>query len=113
PCGAHRVKHGSAACIFFVGQRDQTPRARSASRARLTPFAFSCIQAFVMSQPAFSQSVSTDSLHEFLDRLKARDPAQPEFHQAVKEVFESIWPFIEANPKYRRNALLERLVEPE
>jgi glutamate dehydrogenase (NADP+) len=79
----------------------------------LTPFAFSCIQAFVMSQPAFSQSVSTDSLHEFLDRLKARDPAQPEFHQAVKEVFESIWPFIEANPKYRRNALLERLVEPE
>ncbi|MFA7665660.1 MAG: NADP-specific glutamate dehydrogenase [Burkholderiaceae bacterium] len=53
------------------------------------------------------------SLPEFLERLKARDPAQPEFHQAVKEVFESIWPFIEANPKYRRDALLERLAEPE
>jgi glutamate dehydrogenase (NADP+) len=53
------------------------------------------------------------SLPEFLERLKARDPAQPEFHQAVKEVFESIWPFIEANAKYRRGALLERLAEPE
>src|SRR5690606_33880265 len=55
----------------------------------------------------------TASLPEFLERLKARDPAQPEFHQAVKEVFESIWPFIQANPKYQRDALLERLAEPE
>jgi glutamate dehydrogenase (NADP+) len=58
-------------------------------------------------------SAGTASLPEFLERLKARDPAQPEFHQAVKEVFESIWPFIEANPKYRRDALLERIAEPE
>ena len=33
--------------------------------------------------------------------------------QAVREVFTSIWPFLEANPKYRSEALLERLVEPE
>ncbi|MFP5411486.1 MAG: NADP-specific glutamate dehydrogenase [Gammaproteobacteria bacterium] len=58
-------------------------------------------------------STGTASLPEFLERLKARDPAQPEFHQAVKEVFESIWPFIQANPKYQRDALLERLAEPE
>jgi len=58
-------------------------------------------------------SAATASLPEFLERLKARDPAQPEFHQAVKEVFESIWPFIVANPKYQRDALLERLAEPE
>lgn len=66
-----------------------------------------------MSPPSSSRPAATDSLPSFLDRLKARDPDQPEFHQAVKEVFESIWPFIEANPKYRQAALLERLVEPE
>jgi len=42
-----------------------------------------------------------------------RDGHQPEFLQAVREVFTSIWPFLEANPKYRSEALLERLVEPE
>jgi glutamate dehydrogenase (NADP+) len=64
--------------------------------------------------PAHKPSCTGAShLPEFLEGLKARDPVQPEFHQAVKEVFESIWPFIEANPKYRRAALLERLVEPE
>ncbi|MDU5698745.1 MAG: NADP-specific glutamate dehydrogenase, partial [Haemophilus parainfluenzae] len=41
------------------------------------------------------------------------DGNQPEFLQAVREVFTSIWPFLEANPKYRSEALLERLVEPE
>ena len=54
-----------------------------------------------------------DSLDGLLERLAARDPHQPEFHQAVKEVFESIWPFLQANPKYRQNALLERVAEPE
>jgi glutamate dehydrogenase (NADP+) len=67
-----------------------------------------------MSDTALKPSpTGTASLPEFLERLKARDPAQPEFHQAVKEVFESIWPFIQANPKYQRDALLERLAEPE
>ena len=68
-----------------------------------------------MSQTTASRSCAADtgSLDDFLARLKARDPVQPEFHQAVKEVFESIWPFIEANPKYRQDALLERLAEPE
>ena len=54
-----------------------------------------------------------DTLEGFLGRLKARDPHQPEFHQAVKEVVESIWPFLQANPRYRQGALLERLSEPE
>ncbi|HRO58495.1 MAG TPA: NADP-specific glutamate dehydrogenase [Burkholderiaceae bacterium] len=54
-----------------------------------------------------------ETLEGFLGRLKARDPHQPEFHQAVKEVFESIWPFLQSNPKYRQAALLERLAEPE
>jgi len=53
------------------------------------------------------------SLDAFLEKVAQRDGNQPEFLQAVREVFTSIWPFLEANPKYRSEALLERLVEPE
>ena len=53
------------------------------------------------------------SLDAFLEKVAQRDGHQPEFLQAVREVFTSIWPFLEANPKYRSEALLERLVEPE
>lgn len=53
------------------------------------------------------------SLDEFLDGVKKRDPNQPEFHQAVTEVMESLWPFIEKNPRYAKMGLLDRLVEPE
>ena len=51
---------------------------------------------------------------EVFDLVVARNPAQPEFHQAVKEVLESLRVVIEANEeKYRKDALLERLVTPE
>ena len=53
------------------------------------------------------------ALEEFLQSVRARDPEQQVFHQAVQEVLTSLWPFIEANPRYREQALLERLVEPE
>lgn len=53
------------------------------------------------------------SLEAFLATVAQRDGHQPEFLQAVREVFTSIWPFLEANPQYRSQALLERLVEPE
>ncbi len=43
----------------------------------------------------------------------ARDPNQPEFHQAVKEVLNSLKEFLKKNPKYVKAAILERLVEPE
>ncbi|MGN0864107.1 MAG: NADP-specific glutamate dehydrogenase [Stenotrophomonas koreensis] len=49
----------------------------------------------------------------FLAHIARRDPLQPEFLQAVKEVIHSLWPFLQRNPKYREQALLERLVEPE
>ena len=42
-----------------------------------------------------------------------RDPHEPEFHQAVKEVVDSIRPVLEKNPQYRRQGILERIVEPE
>ena len=51
---------------------------------------------------------------EVIERFVAKNPAEPEFHQAVKEVLESLRPVIEANEeKYRKEALLERLTEPE
>ena len=53
------------------------------------------------------------SLEEFLAKVEQRDGNQPEFLQAIREVFTSIWSFLEKNPKYRSEALLERLVEPE
>src|SRR5690554_1712577 len=53
------------------------------------------------------------TLDQFLDQIQARDPHQPEFMQAVKEVMNSLWPFIEQNPQYAEQGLLNRLVEPE
>jgi len=51
---------------------------------------------------------------EVYDRLVAQNPAQPEFHQAVKEVLESLRVVIEAHEEeYRKEALLERLTTPE
>ena len=53
------------------------------------------------------------SVHEFMAQVATRNPGQPEFLQAVTEVMESLWPFIQANPKYAEHGLLDRLVEPE
>ena len=51
---------------------------------------------------------------EVYDRVVAQNPAQPEFHQAVKEVLESLRVVIEAHEEeYRKEALLERLTTPE
>ena len=51
---------------------------------------------------------------EVLAKVVEKNPAEPEFHQAVKEVLESLRVVVEANEeKYRKDALLERLVEPE
>jgi glutamate dehydrogenase (NADP+) len=48
-----------------------------------------------------------------IDLVTKRDPGQPEFHQAVTEVLESLQPCLDRNPKYEQNKILERLVEPE
>lgn len=53
------------------------------------------------------------SLESFLTHVQQRDPHQSEFAQAVREVMTTLWPFLEANPRYRQMSLLERLVEPE
>ena len=51
---------------------------------------------------------------DVLARVIAKNPSEPEFHQAVTEVFESLRPVIEANEEfYKKEAILERLTEPE
>ena len=52
-------------------------------------------------------------LNVLFQRIKQRDPNQPEFHQAVEEVFNSLQSFLAKNPKYTQHGLLERIVEPE
>src|SRR5687768_4547706 len=54
------------------------------------------------------------SSHEaFIAQVVAKNPSEPEFHQAVREVVESVWPVYESTPAYRQACILERIVEPE
>jgi glutamate dehydrogenase (NADP+) len=57
--------------------------------------------------------MSHETLNGFLSRVAANNPHQPEFLQAVTEVMNSLWPFIEKHPHYAEQRLLDRLVEPE
>jgi glutamate dehydrogenase (NADP+) len=50
---------------------------------------------------------------QFLDAVIKKNPGEVEFHQAVREVVESVMPFINENPKYMKAKILERMVEPE
>jgi glutamate dehydrogenase (NADP+) len=52
-------------------------------------------------------------VNEFMAKIIARNPGETEFHQAVKEVVESLMPFIDENPKYKHAKILERITEPE
>ena len=52
-------------------------------------------------------------IHDVFETVKTRDPHQPEFHQAVWEVLESLEPVLEQHPEYKQAKILERLVEPE
>jgi glutamate dehydrogenase (NADP+) len=57
--------------------------------------------------------MSQDYINRVFEEVKRRDPNQPEFHQAVHEVLESIKPVLDQHPEYQDNAILERIVEPE
>ncbi len=52
-------------------------------------------------------------IEQFMDSLISKNAGEVEFHQAVREVAETIIPFIQATPKYQNKALLERLTEPD
>src|SRR5690554_691571 len=53
------------------------------------------------------------TFNEFMAKVEAKNPGEPEFLQAVKEVVETIWDAYEANPRFVKNNVLERIVEPE
>jgi glutamate dehydrogenase/leucine dehydrogenase len=53
------------------------------------------------------------NVEAFMEVIIAKNPGEKEFHQAVEEVAESIMPFIERNPKYKKAKILERIAEPE
>jgi len=55
----------------------------------------------------------SEAVDAFMAKIKAKDPAQPEFHQAVFEVANSLMPFLEKNPKYQKAKILDRICEPE
>jgi glutamate dehydrogenase (NADP+) len=52
-------------------------------------------------------------MSELMERVIKRNPAEPEFHQAVWEVLQSLVPVVTAHPKYIKEGILESLVEPE
>ena len=52
-------------------------------------------------------------VHEIFENVKRRDPDQPEFHQAVWEVLESLEPVLENHPEFIEAGIVERIVEPE
>ena len=54
-----------------------------------------------------------DYLNELMARVEKRNPDEPEFHQTVKEVLESIEPVLEQRPEYIKSGVVERMVEPE
>jgi glutamate dehydrogenase (NADP+) len=54
-----------------------------------------------------------DYVSTLMSDVKAKNPAEPEFHQAVQEVAESLSLVLDRHPEYRHNKLLERIIEPE
>ena len=52
-------------------------------------------------------------LNHFMEGLKKRNPGEQEFHQAVEEVAACVIPYINKNPKYIENQILERMTEPD
>ena len=52
-------------------------------------------------------------LKDLISEVKAKNPAEPEFHQAVEEVTDSLEKVLETHPEYRAASILERIIEPE
>jgi len=51
--------------------------------------------------------------NEILEKVKSKDPGQPEFHQAVEEVMESLEPTVERHPEFVKAAIYDRIIEPD
>jgi len=58
-------------------------------------------------------NAAAEYINQVLNLVKSKNPAEPEFHQAVLEVFESLRPVLDRHPEYREAKILERITEPE
>jgi glutamate dehydrogenase (NADP+) len=54
-----------------------------------------------------------DYIEDVMSTVKAKNAAEPEFHQAVQEVFDSLRLVLQKHPEYRSSKILERITEPE
>ena len=61
----------------------------------------------------YIMSFKNQYLNELMARVEKRNPNEPEFHQTVREVLESIEPVLEQSPEYIESGVIERMVEPE
>ncbi len=67
----------------------------------------------VVSDAASKTKKASTFVADVMAQVKAKNPAEPEFHQAVQEVIESLAPVIEKHPEFRKAKIVERIVEPE
>src|SRR5246500_5992395 len=63
--------------------------------------------------PPSDTRISGDYIDQVMTQVKAKNPAEPEFHQAVREVFDSLRLVLQKHPEYRSAKILERITEPE
>lgn len=60
-----------------------------------------------------SKLSAADYVHDVYETVVRRNPHESEFHQAIKEILDSLVPVLEKHPKYMQHGILERIVEPE
>src|SRR6266404_9965172 len=63
--------------------------------------------------PHHSKGLMENYISGLMADVKTKNPAEPEFHQAVQEVVESLSPVLDRHPEYRKAKILERMIEPE
>lgn len=63
--------------------------------------------------PQKARRKTSTAVDKFMEAVVAKNPGEVEFHQAVREVVDSVMPVVESEPAYREAKILERLVEPE
>ncbi|HUT92840.1 MAG TPA: NADP-specific glutamate dehydrogenase [Thermoguttaceae bacterium] len=67
----------------------------------------------VVIAPQKASPATSTAVSQFMEEVVAKNPGEREFHQAVREVVESVMPVVENTPAYREARILQRLVEPE
>jgi len=63
--------------------------------------------------PQKARHTTSTAVDEFMETIVAKNPGEAEFHQAAREVVDSVMPVVESEPAYQKAKILERLVEPE